>query len=100
MIGEAGFHELHVRQEVALLVEAGELDSELVALNLFEETVCNPLGRLAHVVAREHAVDVGVVHRPEPLSDVHRVVVDTGDYENLVIWGDFSLFFEALELLD
>ena len=70
-------------QEVTGHVEGGELDAELIGTDLLEELCGDALGGLALKVAGEHAVDVGVVQRPEALADVHGEVVHRGHHQDL-----------------
>ena len=83
--------------EVARHIKGWELDAEAVALNAVEHTGGDALGGLALGVAREHPVDVRVVHRPEPLSDVHREMVDRRDDENFIALDQHAALFEILQ---
>ena len=78
-------------QEVSLLIKAGKLYAVFVVLYPGEYTVCDALSSLTLIVAGKHSVDVGVVHCPETLADVHGVVVHAGDNKYLAVLGDTSL---------
>ena len=60
-----------VGNEVAGDVEACHLYAELESFEALENSGCDALGCFALVVSGEHAVDVGVVHRPEASCHVH-----------------------------
>ena len=94
---QAQIHHLHVGQEVAGHVEGGELDAEPIGTDLLEELGGDALGGLALKVAGEHAVDVGVVQRPEALADVHGEVVDGGHHQDLPAGGELSLLLQPGE---
>lgn len=64
---------------VSARVKACELDAVIVAGNRFEDARRDALRGFALVVAREHAVHVGVVDRPETFVDVHRERVGGGN---------------------
>ena len=57
--------------EVAGDVEACHLYAELESFEALEDSGSYALGCLALVIAGEHSVDVGVVHRPETSCHVH-----------------------------
>ena len=98
-VGEARVHHLDMGQEYPGLIEARQLYAVLVPPQTAENAVGYALGGLALVVAREHTVNVGVVHRPEALADVHGVVIHAGDNEYLAVLGYAPAGFELFELL-
>ena len=77
---EPGPDDPRVSDELLWHVVGGYLDPEAVVMHGLEYAVGDPLGSLALAVAGEHAVDVGVVHGPEALADVHREGVGTWDH--------------------
>ena len=81
LVGDA-----HVGEKPPAQVKARELDAERVALHGIEEPRGDALRGLALVVAREHAVDVGVVDRPKALVDVHGERVD-GRHDDDLLGG-------------
>ena len=87
-------------KKVSLLIKAGKLYAVIVVLYLGEYTVCDTLGSLSLIVARKHTVDVGVVHCPETLSDVHRIIIHAGDDQYLAVLSDTSLCLQLFQLLD
>ena len=86
-----------MRQEIARHVERGELHAQPVIFDDLEELGGDALGRLSLIVAREHAVDVRVVKRPEALADVHGEVVDRWNDQNLFAGHEPALRLDAAQ---
>ena len=68
---KARLHYPDVRYVIALHIKARELNAELIGAYVLKHSGSNSLSRFSEVVSREHAVDVGVVGRPEALADIH-----------------------------
>ena len=90
----------HVGHEIAGQVKTGHLQTILVVLQLLKKCCRDALGRLALVIAWEHAIDVGVVHRPKPAVDIHREGVATGNNHNALPTRDLSVLLYIAEQVD
>src|SRR5574344_1891077 len=62
----------HMGNEISRHIKACHLHAILEVLDIFKHSSGNALGSLSLVISREHTVDVGTVHCPEPLRHVHR----------------------------
>ena len=91
---KAGFHHPHMGCKASLGIMAGEVDAVVVVVDTLENPGGNPLGGLAQIIAREHAVDIRVVRRPEPFSDVHGMAVHRGNHQNGLSVGDSALLLQ------
>ena len=70
-----GLDDAHVRHKFARKMETRQLYARLVLLQLLKQRRGDALRSLARIVPREHPVDVGIVHRPKTLANVHRKMV-------------------------
>ena len=66
----ASVHDTNARDEVAVHIVGSELDTPVVVSDSVEDSFGDTLSRLAIAVAREHTVDIRIVHRPEAFHDV------------------------------
>ena len=83
--------------EVPGHIEGGQLNAVGVVLDRRKDPGGNALGGLAQVIAREHPVDVGVVHGPEPAANVDGGAVAAGDHQNTLSLCDAALAFDLFE---
>ena len=81
---KSGLHHPHMGNKISGHVKAGKLDSVAVVLNHVKNSRGDPLGCFPLIIAREHPVDVRVVHSPEPLADIHGRVVYRRDHQDLI----------------
>ena len=71
----------------------------IVILYLFKHARRDPLSGFPQVIARKHPVNVRIIHRPEPLSDIHGMVVHRRYHQNLLSRSDGMGGFQFLQLL-
>ncbi len=94
-VGAGAGHHADVRQEVSFEVKRRHLDAIAPAAHRLEQPSRDALGGLSLVVAGKHAVDIGVVHGPEALADVHGDVVRAGNDHDLLAGGDAAFGLDA-----
>ena len=87
-------HHLHMRDKLPRHIKAGKLDPIAVALDTLKDTGSDTLRCAAVCNTRKFPVDICIIHGPEPLADVHGIMVDTGDDQDLIILCDMSVCFQ------
>ena len=85
-----------MRDEVSGHIKRGKLHAEAVALNLFKNTGSYSLSSLTFVVSGIHSIDIGVIHRPEALTDINGVRIGTRNHRHSVTADKPPFFLKAL----
>ena len=93
----ARFHDADMGDEIPGQIEAGQVDTPMVALQGVENPVGQPLGGLPLCIAREHAVDIRVVQRPEPAADIHGKLGSTGNDQDARLLSQVAFCLENLQ---
>ena len=84
----ARVHHTDVWDKVSRHVKACKLYAVVIIFYRPEYAVRNSLRRLSLIISREHPVDVCIIHRPEPLADIHCMMVDRRHHKDLLAGGD------------
>ena len=91
----AQVHNPYMGNDFTHHIKAGHLYPVLIALDLFKHAGCNALCGFAQMIARKHAVDIGIIGRPETFANVHRCVIYRWNHQNFFAFGNgaFGLQF-------
>ena len=94
----SGIHHTDMRNKVSGHVETCELDTVIIILHLFKYSCCDPLGSFSQIIPRKHPVYICIIHRPEPFSDIHSMMIYGRYHQNSLILGNFSRCLQLFQL--